>query len=420
MNDYVEELVNHRKFIDVPEEDIDRKLTEQKKAQPQSIPYALCWMEMHPGYASLRFLTSSTPRNHPIGIGPKGFSWGVKTYSNLDLLLNDFKKNPKGAPAKPKDRGAGPREQPDRTDRPVAPTISRWGEKPVTTTTLPPPPQSGWGRPPPPPAPPGVPAMGGGWGKPVPPAAPAAPQTAPTAAWGRPAGPHATLPPQGGGAWGKPVAPAVLQPPPVAAGSWGKPAAPSVPLPPPTAVGNWGKPAPPPVPPQPPSAVGNWGKPPAPSGPPSLPEGGGGGGGGGWGTAVVAQRNGDGLGGWSQQAIARPPPPPPPPSLPLLHPPARSLHNLRQAYIRCLLYHPSMIRADLLVVLVPLLTLVRTSAGLLMGKGVVVEEEELCLPGCRKVSDIPDKLTLQIVYLVITLDSNSNREKISMDTITRK
>ena len=102
MNDYVEELTNHRKFIDLPEDEVDKKLTDQKRANPKSIPYALCWYEMHPGYASLRFVLSQNPRSHPIGISPKGFSWGASHFTNLDLLLNEFKKNPRGTSVQPK------------------------------------------------------------------------------------------------------------------------------------------------------------------------------------------------------------------------------------------------------------------------------------------------------------------------------
>merc|ERR1711865_1075366 len=99
MNDLVEELVNHRKFVDLSEEDLDEKLREEKAKNKNSIPYNVCWAEMHPGYSSLRFILSSTPRHHPIGISPNGFVWGVKTFKSLDLLLNEFKKNPRGTPS---------------------------------------------------------------------------------------------------------------------------------------------------------------------------------------------------------------------------------------------------------------------------------------------------------------------------------
>ena len=74
MNDFVEELVNHRKFLDLSEDEVDEKLMEQKKSTPKSIPYALYWLDpqLYPGYASLRFFASVTPRGHVIGITPKG------------------------------------------------------------------------------------------------------------------------------------------------------------------------------------------------------------------------------------------------------------------------------------------------------------------------------------------------------------
>lgn len=150
MNDYVEELINHRKFLDLPEDEVDEKLQEAKKKNPAAIPYHLCWMEMHPGYGSLRFLLAKTPRHHPVGISPKGYNWGSQCYSSLDKLLNDFKKNPRGVssrsnrPPPPSDGGA--------------PRASRWGARPPP----PPPALGGWSQPPPPPLP-QAPAIGGGF-----------------------------------------------------------------------------------------------------------------------------------------------------------------------------------------------------------------------------------------------------------------
>ncbi|MGK3734467.1 MAG: transcription elongation factor SPT6 [Bacillariaceae sp.] len=146
MNDLVEELVNHRKFVDQSEDDLDEKLRAEKATNKNSIPYNVCWMEMHPGYSSLRFILSSTPRQHPIGISPNGFVWGVKNFKSLDLLLNEFKKNPRGTSTN-------------------AAKASRWGNKrqapapprsPPPPPNLPPPPAYGrpqppaYGRPPPP------------------------------------------------------------------------------------------------------------------------------------------------------------------------------------------------------------------------------------------------------------------------------
>ena len=144
MNDIVEELVNHRKFVDLSEDDLDDQLREQKQKNKNSIPYNICWMEMHPGYSSLRFILSSTPRHHPIGISPNGFIWGTKAFKSLDALLNDFKKNPRGTSAnKPKP----PAVAPPSTSTAKA---SRWGTKRPPAPPRPPPPPT-WNQPPPPP-----------------------------------------------------------------------------------------------------------------------------------------------------------------------------------------------------------------------------------------------------------------------------
>lgn len=135
MNDFVDELVNHRKFVDMSEDELDEKLISQKTDSPNSIPYNICWMEMHPGYASLRFVLNTTPRQHFLGISPNGFVWGIKTFNSLDLLLNDFKKNPRVVPsASNKTRSSASSGQP---------RASRWKSRPPRPRALtgPPPPR---------------------------------------------------------------------------------------------------------------------------------------------------------------------------------------------------------------------------------------------------------------------------------------
>jgi transcription elongation factor SPT6 len=198
MNDYVEELTNHRKFVDLPEDELDEKLRVQKTATPKGVFYNVCWMERHPGYATLHFILSSTPRAHPVGISPSGFVWGSKTYSSLDALLNEFKKNPRGTsvakrpaarPPPPKPLDGGP------------PKPSRWGNKP------PAPAPSAWGQPPPIPA-----APAGGWGA----------AAASGSQWDRPPPPNMPPPPTG---YGRPPPPSGQPPPP----SFGRPPPPGPP-----------------------------------------------------------------------------------------------------------------------------------------------------------------------------------------------
>ena len=213
MNDYVEELINHRKFRDLTEDELDEKLVAEKKANPASIPYGICWMELHAGYASLRFVSSKTPRHHPIGIGPRGFTWGGKCYPILDKLLNDFKRNPRGTSVRPPAPAPAPAVTGDAASR------GRWGSRPAAPP--PPPPQ----RPPPPappvwqpqppprqpPPPPPVPvAADRGWNAPPaynrgpippnlppppPPVRPPPPNLPPPPAYNRPPPPPPTRPP---------------------------------------------------------------------------------------------------------------------------------------------------------------------------------------------------------------------------------
>jgi transcription elongation factor SPT6 len=144
MNDRVEEVQHHRKFLDKLEDEVDDILQEMRRKNPAGIAYFICWSESYPGYVSLRFIMSRTPRHHTIGISPDGFVWGSKTFSNMDRLMNDFKKNPAGQGARPPNppgglsnssmstsrQGTGGRSEEIRQ--------SRWGAR-SNITALPPP-----------------------------------------------------------------------------------------------------------------------------------------------------------------------------------------------------------------------------------------------------------------------------------------
>jgi len=141
MNERVEDLIGHRKFLQLPEADVDEKLRTMKRENPGGVFYFLCWNEKYPGYCSLRFILNQTPRNHPIGITPDGFAWGRKTYNDLDILLNDFKKNPRGPVSSSSSRQSAPPSRPTEGGS----RGSRWGAR-----SRPPPPPGGGYRPAPP------------------------------------------------------------------------------------------------------------------------------------------------------------------------------------------------------------------------------------------------------------------------------
>ncbi|KAL7543962.1 hypothetical protein ACHAXR_013374 [Thalassiosira sp. AJA248-18] len=157
MNDRVEEVQHHRKFLDKLEDEVDGKLQEMKKATPAGIFYFVCWSESYPGYVSLRFIMNRTPRHHTIGISPDGFVWGPKTYNNMDRLMNDFKKNPAGPGARPPNRPGGSSTGSMSTSRAgtgvrteESARQSRWGAR----SSAPPPPSRWGGSALPPPGPP--------------------------------------------------------------------------------------------------------------------------------------------------------------------------------------------------------------------------------------------------------------------------
>jgi transcription elongation factor SPT6 len=149
MNDRVEEVLHHRKFLHSLEDEVDSKLETMKRAQPAGVFYFICWSESYPGYVSLRFIMSKTPRHHTIGVSPEGFVWGPKTYSSMDRLMNDFKKNPAGPGAKMQSNRPGGSSSSMSSSRTGADDSrqSRWGAR----SNAPP---SRWGNSLPPPMPP--------------------------------------------------------------------------------------------------------------------------------------------------------------------------------------------------------------------------------------------------------------------------
>lgn len=155
MNDHVEKLVHHRKFLDLPEDEVDEKLKELKQKNPQGTFYHLCWLDMHPGYISLRFVLNSQVKSYTVGVTPGGFSLGPKTFRNLDMMLNEFKSNPRGM--------TSTRSTASVSSRPTLPSTTednnrqtRWGQPnsrlppPATRPAPPPLPVVAALRPPPP------------------------------------------------------------------------------------------------------------------------------------------------------------------------------------------------------------------------------------------------------------------------------
>lgn len=191
---------------------MEEKLKDMKRTSPKSIPYAFCWLELHPGYATLKFITHVRVKSHNIGISPKGFSWNDAVYPSVDSLTNAFKKNPHGP--KPKAVAKPPAPQPPRenVNRSTGTNSSEWGQNqmdPRNTGTAP---QGNWSRPaPPPPIAPPVPMQPppidawqnpGGWnnGRPAPPprppAGPPPPSFPPPPTYNRPPPPPGQRPPQ--------------------------------------------------------------------------------------------------------------------------------------------------------------------------------------------------------------------------------
>ena len=190
LNDRVEEVTNHRKFIDKLMSEVDTYLKQQKEKTSGPV-YNLCWNEERPGSISLRYITGRNVRHHNITLTPEGFQWkenNKELYKNLDRLLNAFKLNPQGAPKSSSSSAAPPpaplppsgeRNRPRRWDAPrdappappAAPPPQGWGHAPPV-----PPPRSRWDAPPNPAPPAGPPpAFAYGAAPPPPPRPPSGP-----------------------------------------------------------------------------------------------------------------------------------------------------------------------------------------------------------------------------------------------------
>lgn len=236
LNDRVEEAMHHRKFEDKLEDEVDAKLRQIKNATPKGTFYNMCWNEQHPGYISLRYIMTTSPKSHSIGLTPDGFVWFGKSYPDLDRLLNAFKMNPRG-PSKSKSnvpsasmQGLSHAQQsrPGESSRP-----SRWGSRSAAASTSSV--QAGWSGAVPPVAPPVQVAASSGWGapsassgsrwgeRPAPPSRPPPPPMPPPPAYGQPPMPSGPPPgygqaPQHPGYGQQPTPPPGLPPPPGAYG----------------------------------------------------------------------------------------------------------------------------------------------------------------------------------------------------------
>ena len=141
MNDHVEKLVHHRKFMDRSEDDVDETLKEMKQRTPRGEFYQLCWLDMHPGYASLRYILTSQVKSYTVGITPTGYTVGPKSFRSIDQLLNAFKEHPRTFAAGRSSASVSSRSTlPSTVDE--SNRQSRWGQpnKSLLPPALPPPP----------------------------------------------------------------------------------------------------------------------------------------------------------------------------------------------------------------------------------------------------------------------------------------
>ena len=131
LNDHVEELTNHRKFVDMEEDKLGNNLEEEKQKKG-NIPYALTFSDAHPGYAALLFVLNTSKRCHYISIEPNGFRWFQTTFSSLDRLIGAFKKDPTGGKTKQMAQGKSNSSATVISNLPVAAAPSQEPQAPRT------------------------------------------------------------------------------------------------------------------------------------------------------------------------------------------------------------------------------------------------------------------------------------------------
>jgi len=95
---WAEEMMHHPKYKMGTLDEINDYLATQTQNNPNMAAYAFCIAHNRPGnfYLAYKFNLNDRPRHEYVQLQPNGFYFRRKTYSSVNDIIREFKKNPKG------------------------------------------------------------------------------------------------------------------------------------------------------------------------------------------------------------------------------------------------------------------------------------------------------------------------------------
>lgn len=152
MNDLVDTVLEHRRFINKPREEVEARLKEEKRRHPNQVFYAFFPDHKRPGSFGLLHIVSAQMFREPVEVTPRGLMYRGQAFRSAEEVAQHFKQHrneaipvlPRGSAPTPRN-GAPPTplQQPAPREK-----VSRWEAR-----AAPPPPAWQQQQPPPPPPP---------------------------------------------------------------------------------------------------------------------------------------------------------------------------------------------------------------------------------------------------------------------------
>lgn len=93
-NRLVREVTSHTKFLDAETyEELEERVREEKKEQPQRIPYRFSILPQYPQHIVLAYVPREKVVKEFIKVRPKGFYFHDQSHTPFQNLINWFKDN---------------------------------------------------------------------------------------------------------------------------------------------------------------------------------------------------------------------------------------------------------------------------------------------------------------------------------------
>ncbi|KAG4101878.1 transcription elongation factor Spt6 [Neocallimastix lanati (nom. inval.)] len=95
---WAEEMMQNLRYKKGTLDEINDYLDEKTRAEPKMAAYAFCIAHKRPGnfYLAYKFNINDRPKHEYVQLQPNGYLFRKKSYSNVDEIIRDFKRNPKG------------------------------------------------------------------------------------------------------------------------------------------------------------------------------------------------------------------------------------------------------------------------------------------------------------------------------------